>query len=174
MASQHLIYGLVDPRDGHLRYVGKSCSGLKRASAHCYPSNLVRDTYHNRWVKILIGLGLCPRPVVLHESDRDGLADAEIFWIDYFRKMGCPLTNTGPGGVGGWGTITQEARDKISARMAGNRNGTGRHHPDTGRNISIAKTGKPRPDLRGKPRPQYVIDAMRQGRERWLASRGTR
>lgn len=28
-----LIYGLIDPRDNHLRYVGKSCRGQKRSEA---------------------------------------------------------------------------------------------------------------------------------------------
>ena len=40
MNRKYLVYGLVDPRNNELFYVGKSCSGLKQAKRHTEPWSL--------------------------------------------------------------------------------------------------------------------------------------
>jgi hypothetical protein len=102
MSSKFIIYGLFDPRDGQLRYVGKSVIGLKRAREHAFPAHLKNDKSHcGNWIRLLIRLGIKCGVVLLHDvGDPELLSDAEIFWIAYFRKMGYPLTNFQDGGLG--------------------------------------------------------------------------
>jgi hypothetical protein len=101
MISQFLIYGLVDAGTGQLRYIGRSSSGLRRPARHFYPSELKKDNSHKgRWLRA----SGKPKVVVIQELDGPTLLNvAEVFWIAYFREMGCPLTNLTDGGEGSVG-----------------------------------------------------------------------
>ncbi len=137
--STYLIYGLVDPRNQQLRYVGMSRRGLRRPREHIKERFLKKNTYKNNWIRQLLGLGLRPRIVVIQEfQDPDILSQAEIFWIAYFKRMGCPLTNHCRGGEGFTGRHSVETKEKI--RIAS----TGRlHSMETRRAMSTSKTGRP-------------------------------
>lgn len=101
MPDKYLIYGLVDPLSGQLRYLGKSESGLRRPRRHRRPCELKIDNSHKgRWIKKLHAKNLSYGIVVIQETDKATLVQAEIFWIAYFRAMGCPLTNLTDGGDG--------------------------------------------------------------------------
>jgi group I intron endonuclease len=122
MNAKYLIYGLVDPRDRSLRYIGKSSQGLQRAREHCYPSYLnVDHSYCGNWIRKLQSLELSYTYITIEEfEDADILSQAEIFWISYFRAMGCRLTNMTLGGEGSLGyTPSQETRVKISLANKG-------------------------------------------------------
>lgn len=117
----NIVYGLIDPRDGSLRYVGKSTSGLHRARQHARPFALKNEFTHKaNWVRSLVAAGLTPEIEVLEEAVREVLADAEHFWIAYFRGLGCDLTNLTDGGDGtlGW-KPSDEVKSKISAATKG-------------------------------------------------------
>ena len=99
----YLVYGLIDPRTGELRYVGKSCSGLARPRRHSSPYHF--EHYGRlpvtKWAKTLVDQGTKPEIEVLESfADADSLAVAEIFWIAYFRGIGCRLLNLTDGGDG--------------------------------------------------------------------------
>jgi hypothetical protein len=51
--GKFLIYAMADPRTEELRYVGKSCSGLRRQRQHLCPSTLQSKpkTYCSAWIK---------------------------------------------------------------------------------------------------------------------------
>jgi hypothetical protein len=112
--SQYLIYGLVDPRTNQLRYIGLSSCGLRRPKAHTTEYHLYRPdlksnrfSHKQRWLQGLIAAGFQPDIVILEEcSSREALNEAEIFNIQYYRSIGCNLTNHQPGGYagrkGGW------------------------------------------------------------------------
>lgn len=54
------------------------------------------------WIRQLQAEGLTYSIVVIQGlPSAEGLSEAEIGWIAYFRKMGCPLTNLTDGGEGG-------------------------------------------------------------------------
>ncbi len=118
---KHIIYGLVDPRNGELRYVGKSSQGLTRPQSHACPSNLTERTHKGHWVKSLVDLGLKPDILVLEvRPDANSLNEAECFYIAYFRQLGCNLTNATTGGDGAPGNRASEtARAKMSASKLG-------------------------------------------------------
>ena len=115
--TRYLIYGLIDPRNEGLRYIGRSSSGLNRPKAH------ERDTtnsHKTRWIAQLKAAGLTYEIEVLEVVESpDLLNEAECFFIAYFRSLGCRLTNLTDGGerVGGW-VHRRETRAKLRAVWA--------------------------------------------------------
>lgn len=103
--NKFLIYALTDPRDGSVRYIGKSSHGMERPRSH---KNLAQRTdgkcqlnHCYNWVRQLLQLGLMYDVVVLEESPTgDGLSTREIWWIAFAREWGCRLTNLTNGGEG--------------------------------------------------------------------------
>lgn len=118
---RHLVYALVDPRSGQWRYIGKSCSGLRRPQEHVRACFLRSSTHKNNWVKSLLAQGLEPQIEVLEElQGPDRLADAEMEWIAAARRAGCQLTNETDGGDGLWGRKhTLATRLKMSCVRGG-------------------------------------------------------
>lgn len=103
-ASKHLIYGLRDPRDGAIRYVGKSTSGMRRPRQHSKRASSER-THKSAWIRQLRDLGLEYEIVVLEqlgsECSKDTINAREIFWIALGREsLGERLTNITAGGDG--------------------------------------------------------------------------
>ena len=146
--SNFFIYGLVDPRNGQLRYVGKTerTPQIRLNSHYHYAVRHKRKpTHKDKWICQLAKQGLKPLAVVLWEGDdRDLLAQDEIFWIRYFRGMGCPLTNLTDGGEGCFGyKHTAEAKARMSAAKKGCLSAMkGKKHTKEARLlVSRAKTG---------------------------------
>jgi hypothetical protein len=99
------IYGLVDPRDGMIRYVGKATGGVdglvKRLSRHCTEARCGKTSHRARWVASLLKEGFKPFVVVLEVVP--AIADWQLIereWIAFLRDR-VDLTNTLPGGEGG-------------------------------------------------------------------------
>src|SRR5690349_9842599 len=87
--SKYLVYGLVDPRNHMVRYIGQSSRGMKRPRAH--RSKPQSDQTHcARWVRSLHGQGLDFEIVVLECCTEETLDDAECWWIAYGRCSGWP------------------------------------------------------------------------------------
>lgn len=145
--SSNIVYGYADPRDGALRYVGKSSSGMTR------PSQFGSHGHRcGNWIKSLAADGLKPKILVLDalslETSAEELNFAERSAIAKYRRIGCDLTNLTDGGDGPMRgrKHTAEARAAISAAnresMKGNTNFLGRKHtPETIEKIRAAKTG---------------------------------
>ena len=140
LPKEHIIYGLKDPRDGRIRYVGKSCYGISRARRHSSVKALaIDDTHKGRWIKQLASLGLAPIIIVLEAGlTEETLSEAEVKWIAKGRSESWGLTNICDGGEG------RQVGYVCS--------------PETKEKVRLAKLGKPRPDLvaynlsrRGKP-----------------------
>jgi DNA-binding CsgD family transcriptional regulator len=139
-----LIYGLIDPRDKQLRYVGKSCDGLRRPRQHAYSYFLKNEKGHKtNWIKGLVKEGLRPEIWVIEEfADRDLLIDAEVFWIAYFKFIGCRLTNLSKGGEGANYIKTEETRNKSSVAAFNRWGGNGFNHTKTQLVIAEYRSGK--------------------------------
>jgi hypothetical protein len=111
--------------------------------------------------------------IVIEEiDDLQYLDDAEIGWISYFKKLGCPLTNLTPGGGGISGYHhTQETKDKVSkARRAWKTTDEAR------RNMSLAHMGQiPSDNLRlaNSLRTKGVKQDPEFAKRRCMAARGT-
>ncbi len=92
------IYGLCDPRDGIIRYIGQT-TDRRRLYGHVRDARTHQyDTRNMRWIRTLLADGVEPRLIVLEETTKDRIDDQERMWIADFRSAGFDLTNIGPGG----------------------------------------------------------------------------
>lgn len=127
MLHKYIIYGLIDPRNSELKYIGKSCSGLRRPRRHWgHALQSDKNTKKANWIKKLLRLGLIPEVIVLEiHNSNDELIEAEIDLIAYYRSIGCNLTNIRTGGDGFsseeakqiWTKRTEESKQKQTERM---------------------------------------------------------
>lgn len=132
---KYIIYALQDPITYEIRYIGKSGSGLLRPKAHIIPSRLQSCTHKNHWIKSLLKQGLRPIIKVVQElSNFNELNTAEIYWIQYFKDIGCLLTNSTKGGMGRCGLPhTEETKRKISEGQKNKKVARGPSHGMYGR-----------------------------------------
>lgn len=125
------VYGLVDPRDGQLRYVGVTrVSPEKRLLAHLRDAKQSKEQSHRiHWLRSLLNQGITPEVFVIEENPSDW-KEAEPFWINYFKSIGANLVNSGGGGPGPWESPSapglEEFRKIVSQKLKGNKNGAGR------------------------------------------------
>lgn len=110
------IYVLKDPRDGAVRYVGKTTKTLKaRLSQHKNRSSSSASTRSGRWINSLKVAGISPLIEQIDEAF-GGWAARECFWISFFRDAGANLTNLTDGGEGAPGLkMTSEQRARVKA-----------------------------------------------------------
>ena len=111
-----IIYGLIDPRNRMIRYVGLA-SSPGRPLRHATETALRQDTHKSRWILQLIHEGLMYEVCKLETCEtRAQLISAEIWWIAFGRACGWPLLNETLGGDGRIGIPhTLETRQKMSA-----------------------------------------------------------
>ena len=116
-----IVYALIDPRCGAIRYVGKTVrTPHRRLRRHLSPCYLNGNTHKERWIKILLSLGLEPTIIVLQSCGNVAdLGEAERFHIARLLRKGAKLTNLTPGGDGGGGKHSAESKKKISNALRG-------------------------------------------------------
>lgn len=116
-----VVYQLVDPRSGAIRYVGKTVGPIeKRMREHL--SRARSGARHPRVHTWLRSVDLAPAVVVLEEifGSLQDLSDAEIRWIALRRAEGCDLVNHTDGGEGAAGyRHDAETRARMSAKKTG-------------------------------------------------------
>jgi len=107
------IYKLVDPVTLECRYIGKSIIPKERYTRHLYEAKkLSRKNYLYCWINSLLKKDLKPNIEIID------LVDDWIFWekfyISYYKKLGCKLTNLCDGGQGnpGWKHTEQWKQDQ--------------------------------------------------------------
>jgi predicted transcriptional regulator len=135
-----IVYGLYDPRDGALRYVGQTTLSLeRRLSSHLSPANLKRNCHSACWLRSLVRRGVKPVISVFGAADsREDLDALEITTISESRARGCRLTNFTPGGCSPSG---YRLSDDTRAKMARARKGHA-VSPETRAKIASARRGR--------------------------------
>lgn len=96
------IYGLIDPRNSEIKYIGKTKNIRKRFREH------IRDEENNKkyaWIKNLKKQNLLPDILILEETNIEESNFWEIFWINQFKTWGFELKNMTDGGDGSYGII---------------------------------------------------------------------
>lgn len=118
------IYGLFDPRNYSLRYIGKSDNPNLRLKQHIKEArhSKKRNRYVASWIRQLLSEDLQPDMEVLEECTQDNWQESEKAWIAECRKFGVRLTNTTDGGDG-----VNNPPPEVRARMASMR---GKTHSD--------------------------------------------
>lgn len=105
------IYGLVDPRDGRINYVGRAkrsrAARVKYHVAMCHC-----ETNENaRWIRELLRLGLAPFDVLLARViGAERAIGAEQYWFDEGTRLGWPLKNAQRPSGSGLGLGLKERR----------------------------------------------------------------
>lgn len=112
------IYGLLDPRDGQIKYVGKTKDLAQRMKDHLKDAKR-SNTPKNAWLLKLGRLDLCPEMIVLEEVSKAMWPEAERRWIADMRKRGIPLKNICDGGEGRTGPLSDETKRKLSIANRG-------------------------------------------------------
>lgn len=107
------IYSLIDPRDGEIKYVGKTKDLNERLKSHFHDARRF-NTPKNAWLLKLKRLGLRPRVEVLEEVDKSSWPEAERRWIAALRNKGCPLKNICDGGEGRNGPLSEKTKRRLS------------------------------------------------------------
>jgi hypothetical protein len=112
------IYALVDPRDGEIRYVGKTIKPLPvRLREHVQDPKV---DYRHNWIQQLAIDGTTPSICLLEEVTESDWQEREKWWIACYRQNGRALTNLADGGQGsaGW-RHTSTTLEKIRAKAIG-------------------------------------------------------
>lgn len=120
MKRAGLIYTLQDPISKEIRYVGKTVEGKKRFYRDIKPSVYKTGTSHlYTWIRKLRHSELFPIWNIVQTFElitNDELSKAEMYWISYFKSLGCDLCNHTAGGDGMFGYVMSEAtKSKLRA-----------------------------------------------------------
>jgi hypothetical protein len=116
------IYVLKDPRDGAIRYVGKTVLRLKkRLKAHIWSAiHENASWYVSRWIRELSSCGLGPEIEEIEAVSGAGWALRESGWISAYLLFGEKLTNLTSGGDGLPGYVcSEEHRRRIGKANSG-------------------------------------------------------
>lgn len=94
------IYGLFDPRNYSLRYIGKSDNPDLRLKQHIKESKCSKkhERYVCNWIRQLLSEGLEPSIEILEEVPIDSWEETESAWIAECRKFRLDITNLTDGG----------------------------------------------------------------------------
>jgi len=95
---KYTIYKLIDPISNDIRYIGLTFNTLKqRLGSHMGD---IGKTHKCNWVRKLKSQGLKPiiESVEQNISSYEECCLREIYYIDYYKKIGCNLTNSSSGG----------------------------------------------------------------------------
>ncbi len=182
MGSEFLVYGLIDPRNGQLRYVGCCTAPLiDRVKEHLSNARNGLGTHKYNWIRQVIASGQELEYKILESFQTStDMFVGEVFHISRLLSLGCNLTNATAGGEGFRGRHSEETKLKISLAkkgMRGSRIGAvlsdqtkakishaligRRGHPQSARHT--AKLSKPVIDENGIPYPSASAAARSLG-----------
>lgn len=114
------IYVLTDPRDGRVRYVGKSNNPKARLRLHIRDSlDKGKDYPVHRWIRKLASINIKPCLTIIEVVSYDNWKEEEIKWIKHFGQLFNDLLNIHPGGNGCTDEyIFQHGEERYNSRLA--------------------------------------------------------
>lgn len=116
-----LIYVLKDPDTDAIRYVGKTVDKLEnRLKGHIYRCKLEQN-HRAYWIKSLIDNGKTPKIEEIDNCIWTESQQLEIYYIKYYKDLGCDLVNSTEGGEGNLGLVkSQESIEKLKKSLRKN------------------------------------------------------
>ena len=92
--NHRVIYGLLDPRTGLIRYIGVTSNPEKRMGQHIKERHRKgHGKQKGAWIEELIQENFCPIFVFLDAVHHTVALERELFWIKHFEHFG-PLLNS--------------------------------------------------------------------------------
>lgn len=155
------IYGLYDPRNDELKYVGKTKAKRlsERLKEHIRKAKREQTSPRDRWIVELLDKSKKPYIIVLDECIRNDYGEAEKWWIALCKDLGFELTNLTDGGEEGspeYYKFTKEHRKKIGKKSKGNQHGLGyQHSEEIKRKMSERMRGENNPNYRKDFSPEH-------------------
>lgn len=161
------IYSLSDPRDGLVRYIGKTIHPNKRLNEHISQSK--NSPYFNRpvskWIGRLLELKIKPQFKILHTVSSDKWTDTEIEFIAHYKQF-CNLLNSNSGGYGN-NNPSEDVRKAISLRTKGKLNPFyGRKHTNEAKRKMRASTLLEKPKT--KEHMELMLKKMLEKQHLWI------
>ena len=86
MKGRVFIYGLVDPRNFLIRYIGQTAYLRNRFIVHCRSVNKKSPARVVAWLKDLEEMKMIPSMVVLETSQDGGCGAAKARWIRKYKR----------------------------------------------------------------------------------------
>jgi hypothetical protein len=117
-SKQLYIYGLFDPGDDKLFYIGKTRNARQRFNEHMYRCNKKFNLKTYNRINEIMQSGLRPYYKIITGVNESNWQNIEIKLIKYYRKLGFDLTNVTSGGMGGNGG--QNKRSVVNTDIYGN------------------------------------------------------
>lgn len=91
--KKYKIYGLVDPRDGQVRYIGQSINPAKRYKNHVSLGSYGSPSKDD-WIRNLLDQGCKPDLIIIDGCDTEQEAyGLEGYWICHYHNEGANLLN---------------------------------------------------------------------------------
>ena len=94
-SEQILIYGLRDPVDGRIKYVGQTQNPKTRLDTHLTLARTGKLDPKSRWIASLLQAGLKPVAVILAVATDSNCREMEEKWLASARSEG-DVFNVGP------------------------------------------------------------------------------
>lgn len=145
MYDKVYIYGLYDPRDDSLRYIGKTIHPKSRLWDHITDAkSRALANGKAQWIRELLELDLYPELRILEECTKENWIEREIQWIADEIAKGTELFNIAEGGDNppdwaGRKQTPEHIRKRVEARK---KHGTYKHSKETIKKISKNRKGK--------------------------------
>ncbi len=113
------IYILKDPNTNEIRYVGKTINIKRRYYQHTNKKFQEKTkTYVANWILSLLKNG--QKPIIESIEQCLDWEEKEVYWISYYKNLGCNLCNLAEGGKGCSGyRKTEEQKKKHSEAFKG-------------------------------------------------------
>lgn len=147
------IYGLFDPRNYQLRYIGKTKHTMGiRISQHIHEAKKDNKTHKDKWIQSLLRDGIKPSFEILEECTEENWEEIEQAWIADCYKLGLKLTNQTIGGDGmkAGRKLSPEHIEKIRQANTGKKYPGRKHSEEVKRKMSETRKGKPIYKSRGR------------------------
>jgi len=162
--TQSFVYGLADPRNNQIRYIGWTVDLEKRYKGHLTDNTNTHKVY---WIQSLLRDGIEPEMYIIEEIPVSLREEREKYWIEKYGRKN--LVNGTDGGDGTTGYVFTDEQRKVQqqhaikqfsdpvqrARLASLRLGTTMSN-ETRRKIGAAHVGRKRP-----PRRKETIEKHR-------------
>lgn len=136
------IYGLFDPRNDELKYIGKTVNLRIRLNGHVSNAKTGEPDPKYVWIRELLEKDLKPYILSLEECTEDNWEAKEKKWITDSFNSGVNLTNIAYGGGKDYWSGKKQSNEHIRRRVEARfRNNTYWHSDETKQKVSESKKG---------------------------------